>query len=306
MTTGADGLDITVTSTTKKGAAPMLSNVVTQFLNGQGGWTIPAGGYTDEIIEDLIGGILGSSLTYDDATPSIDAIQDIRTTASPTFVTAKLTGLTDTYIPKHTNDATGLENGLLTDDGTNITLTGTGNHRASTARYRRYYHMALGASNPGASGPTWVVASANTTGGWRLTNAGWLLRGQADVHSDWDGASDLTVGVSFMVNVDNTGGGVGDTVDLKGTIYYKGVGDVATKSQVVEVSTVVGQSAQYRQFKANFTVDWDYALNVVEAGDVLAFVLNLETDTSEVDDVVVTSMEFFYNTTHIGIESGDT
>lgn len=177
--------------------------------------------------------------------------------------------------------------------------------RTATSLYRRYYHIALGAANPGASGATWVVASANTTGGWRLTNAAWLIRGQADVHADWDGASDLTVSVNFMVNVDNTGGADADTVDLKLVAYYKGVGDTACKTQTVETVTTVGKSAQYKQFKASFTIDWDYAANVVEAGDIISLVLNLETDTSEVDDIVVTSMEFYYPTTHLGIESGD-
>jgi hypothetical protein len=204
-------------------------------------------------------------------------------------------------------------NGSLTDSpmlrqwlsGTATQLTVSGAIRASTAIYRRYYHIALGSANPGASGPTWVEAGANTTGGWRLTNAGWYLRGQTDVHSDWDGESDLNVGVSFMVNVDNTAGTDDDTVDIKLTIYYKGVGDTVTKSQVVEVPVVVGKSEQYKQFKADFAIDWDAASNVVEAGDVIAIVLNLETDTSEIDDIVVTSMEFYYNTTHVGIESGD-
>ncbi len=177
--------------------------------------------------------------------------------------------------------------------------------RGTTSLFRRYYHIVLGAANPGASGATWVVASANTTGGWRLTNAAHLLRGQTDIHSDWDGASDMTFTVSFMVNVDNTGGADADTVDLKITAYYKGVGDTATKSQVVEVATVVGKSAQYKQFKASFTIDWDYAANVVEVGDVMSVILNLETDTSEVDDIVITSMEFYYPTTHTSIESGD-
>lgn len=182
---------------------------------------------------------------------------------------------------------------------------GSGFMRYSSAINRRYYHLPLGSANPGASGATWVEAGANTTGGWRLTNATWLLRGQADVHADWDGASDMKIGVNFMVNVDNTGGAAGDTVDLKATVYYKGVGDTATKSQIVEVATTVGQSAQYKQFRAEFTINWDETSNVVEVGDIIAILLNLETDTSEVDDIVVTSMEFSYNTAHIGIESGD-
>jgi hypothetical protein len=190
---------------------------------------------------------------------------------------------------------------LYADTGIRVTKT----PRATTSLYCRYYHIALGAANPGASGATWVVASANTTGGWRLTNAAWLLRGQADIHADWDGATDMNVGVSFMVNIDNTGGLDTDTVDLKLVAYYKGVGDTVCKSQTVEVATVVGKSAQYKQFKVTFTIDWNYASNVVEVGDIISIILNIETDTSEVDDIVITSMEFYYPTAHLGIESGD-
>jgi len=177
--------------------------------------------------------------------------------------------------------------------------------RGATSLYRRYYHLALGSANPGASGATWVPASANTTGGWQITSAAHLLRAQADIHADWDGATDLTVGVSFMVNVDNSGGADTDTVDLKLTAYYKGAGDTAAKSQIVETATVIGKSAQYKNFRATFTIDWNAASNVVEVGDVISLILNLETDTSEVDDVVITSMEFYYSTAHLGIESGD-
>lgn len=216
----------------------------------------------------------------------------------------RIEGDTDQYLTVWDAGADKVGIGTATmDSGAKLTIAGF--TRATTAIYRRYYHIALGSANPGASGPTWVDAGANTTGGWRLTNAAWLLRGQADIHADWDGASDLNIGVNFMVNVDNAGGGAGDTVDLKATIYYKGIGDTVTKSQIVEVATIVGQSAQYKQFRAEFTIDYDAASNVVEVGDVIAIVINLETDTSEVDDIVITSMEFSYNTRHIGIESGD-
>jgi len=120
MSTSADGLDITVVSTAMKGAAPTLSNVVTQFLNGQGGWTVPAGSYTDENAQDAVGAMIGDSLVYVDGTPELDVIQDVRTSASPTFVTAKLTGLTDGYVPKHTSDAVGLADSLLFQGTTGI------------------------------------------------------------------------------------------------------------------------------------------------------------------------------------------
>jgi hypothetical protein len=177
--------------------------------------------------------------------------------------------------------------------------------RAATSLYRRYYHLSTNAFDPGASGATWTAPSANTTGGYRLDAASEILYFDADVHSDWDGASDMKVELYFAVNVDNTGGGAGDTVDLKLIAYYNTVGDTATKSQTVEVATTVGQSAQYKVFKATFTLDYDATDNVIEAGDFIGFALNLETDSSEVDDIVLLHGNFYYNTTHIGAESGD-
>lgn len=46
--------------------------------------------------------------------------QKTTTDASPTFVTAKLSGLTDGYIPKHTSDVVGLANSPIYTDGTNV------------------------------------------------------------------------------------------------------------------------------------------------------------------------------------------
>jgi hypothetical protein len=171
--------------------------------------------------------------------------------------------------------------------------------------YRRYYHIPLTASNPGASGATWVAPGTNTTGGWNLTSATNYLDGETDIHTSWDAASDLKFECRFVVNVDNSGGGAGDTVDLRLQVFYKGIGDTACKSQVVEVSTVIGASARYKQFKVVFPIDYDYASNVVEVNDIMSFRLNLETDTSEVDDIVLSDMSVSYLTTHVGIEDGD-
>jgi hypothetical protein len=225
-------------------------------------------------------------------------ILGLATTDSPVLVTIKLSGLDALRVPYHVDDATGLADSPVTVAG--------GHFRYTTAINSRYYHLPLASANPGASGPTWVAAGTNTTGGWRLDAATEILRGQVDLHDDWDGATNPVFKVHFMVNVNNTGGGVGDTVDLKCIFRYKGEGDTVVKTQTVEVATTVGQSAQYKQFAVQFPLDWDYASNVLEVGDLVSVNLNLETDTSEVDDIVVTGMGFYYATTHIGIESGDT
>lgn len=183
-------------------------------------------------------------------------------------------------------------------------LTGT-EIRALTSLYRRYYHVPLGSANPGGSGATFINADANTTGGWRITAAAQIIRGQVDIHADWDGASDPKFEVHFCTNVDNSLGGAGDTVDLRINVYYKGMGDTATKTQAVEVATVIGAAARYKQFEADFTINRNAPGNILDVGDIISVVLNIETDTSEVDDVIVTAMEFYYQTTHVGIESGD-
>ncbi len=70
-------------------------------------WT-SAGGVT------LTGAIAGATVNTGQGSYELyDMDQNVLTTSSPTFVTAKLSGLTDGYIPKHTADATGLENSSL-------------------------------------------------------------------------------------------------------------------------------------------------------------------------------------------------
>ena len=51
--------------------------------------------------------------------------QNVKQAASPTFVTAKLSGLTDGYIPYHVNDATGLANTPIFSNGTLIGIGAT-------------------------------------------------------------------------------------------------------------------------------------------------------------------------------------
>jgi hypothetical protein len=178
--------------------------------------------------------------------------------------------------------------------------------RADTTLYRRYYHANMISANPGASGATWKAADANQLCGWDIDAASEVLVfSDLDVHADWDGASDLNGEFKFSTNVDNTGGGAGDTVDIKCVLYYKKAGDVATRTQTVEGAIVVGAAAQYKQFTGLFPINWDEASNVVAVGDVLCASCNIETDTSEVDDITVHSGTFYYNTKHIGIEAGD-
>ena len=205
------------------------------------------------------------------------------------------------------NDITSIES-TITSINSTITSINTylddGPYRVNTALYRRYYHLPIDAFNPGATGATWVAANANHVGGYKLDAAAEILQFGVDIHSDWDGASNPIVELSFCPNV---AGSAEDTVDLKLVAYYNGAGDTSTKTQTVEIATIT-DGTQYKVNKVEFELDRSALGNIIEAGDKIGFLLNLETDTSEIDDVVILqgSGSFYYNTTHVGIENGDT
>ena len=155
---------------------------------------------------------------------------------------------------------------------------------------------------PGASGATFTPPNANTLGGYQFDVITEYLYFGCHIHTCWGATSDLEVIVTFEVNVDNTAGNVADTVDLSLLCYYKGDAETVNKTQTVEVATTVGQSPQFKQFVATFTIDYDLVVNVVQIGDVLTFRLNLETDTSEVDDVIINHFIIRYKTAHMNPE----
>jgi len=167
--------------------------------------------------------------------------------------------------------------------------------RSNEAVWWHEYFIAASQLSPGNSGAAWIDPDGNL-GGYQLDNQSEYLIYQSHVEPDWDGASDLKFELYFEVNVDNTGGADADTVDLKLLVNYKQEGETAVKQQIIEVPVTVGKSPQFKQFKAEFTIDWDYADNVVEAADIFVFRLNLETDTSEVDDIIINYAEFKYHT----------
>jgi len=177
--------------------------------------------------------------------------------------------------------------------------------RSTTANFRRYNHIDLFSVNPAASGATFITPSSDSSGGWRLDADTEYLYFNVPINADWDGASNIIVDVTFEVNIDNSGGVSTDSVDLKLQCFYKGDGETACKTQIAELSKKVSTSPRYKQWTSSLTIDWDASGNVVQVGDVIGIILDLETDTSEVDDIIITDISVYYNTTHIGIESTD-
>ncbi len=169
-----------------------------------------------------------------------------------------------------------------------------------SSRYWHEYLISAFSTDPGVTGATLTPPSANTLGGYQLDADTELLYFNSHVEDDWDGATDIIVEVFFEINA--AGGGGGDTVDLKLICYYKGDAETANKTQTLEEATIVGTAAQFTQFKATFTIDHDLGGNVVDVNDTFGFILNLETDTSEVDDIIINLIEVKYKTTKPQLE----
>ena len=182
---------------------------------------------------------------------------------------------------------------LLNPGGTGIVKTSKKIHGTTSLWWYIKYVDAF-TITPGTSGAQLIPPDANTLGGYQLDADTEKLYFNAHIFDNWDGSSDLELVVVFEVNVDNTAGSDTDTVDLKVVSYYKGNGETTNKTQTVEVATTVGKSPQYKQFTAILTIDWVATDNVVEVGDTITFVLNLETDTSEVDSIIVNAATFRY------------
>lgn len=174
-------------------------------------------------------------------------------------------------------------------------------HTDGTSGYDKEYAISSDVFRIMGGAPTPVDPDANTLGGYQLDAVGEELTFKSHMDTEWDEASDILIEIIFETNVDNGGGLVTDTVDLKLDVFMKGEGETATKNQTLEVATVVGQAAQFKQFAVLFTLDFDHVTDPVDPGDTISMVLNLETDTSEVDDVIVNYAEFKYRTTSPGL-----
>jgi len=187
---------------------------------------------------------------------------------------------------------------LYSDNGTTekayIDIYGA--YQATSSVYWHCKYLDPYSISAGGSGATLVTADANTLGGYNLDDDTEYLYFHAKICNDWDASTDLKVYIVFEVNVDNTSGDPADTVDLSLLLYYKGSGETSNKTQTVEVATTVGQSAQYKQFVAEFTIDHDLVSNVIDIDDIISFRLNLETDTSEVDNIIINFITIRYQT----------
>ncbi len=125
----------------------------------------------------IAAGAAGFTLTANSIALAVEAAsyinQDVTTDASPTFVTAKLTGLTDGYIPSHVNDSTGLANSPLMASGSGFLSF---NCNTGTAYQFTYQNDSLaddGTVNlPDATSGICFVSCNGEAGMWLVQNDG--------------------------------------------------------------------------------------------------------------------------------------
>lgn len=159
--------------------------------------------------------------------------QDLTTDASPTFVTAKLTGLTDGKIPYHVADATGLADGPTKTD---VDDAVSKKHSQNT--------------DTGTTGATFTV---NSGAGTTL-----VITGGANTFSIADGTASLDIAAAATLNIDKsltvdgqattiTGAGQANTLTLNESLTvgdgYSGTLTFSadSKTLTVENTSVVNQ-----------------------------------------------------------------
>ncbi|MBA7624854.1 hypothetical protein ES703_32268 [subsurface metagenome] len=170
-----------------------------------------------------------------------------------------------------------------------------------TSLYYHEHNVPAFSAAPGAAGATLTAPTANTLGGYQLDVNTEQLYFSMHVENDWDGKTDIIVEVAWEVNEETASDG---TVDLQLICYYKGDHEATNKTQTVEVPhTITGNKAQFTQHRTTFIVNWDESSNVIEIEDVIGFILNLETDTSECDDIIINHMVSKYATTQPALET---
>lgn len=188
------------------------------------------------------------------------------------------------------------KNGKLTLNDT-LQINGTYNGYQADGTTPLYYHehnAPAFSTATGASGATLTAPTANTLGGYQLDVNTEQLYHTMHIEGDWAGATDIIMEVYWEVNEVAADDG---TVDLKLTCYYKRDHEATNKTQTLEEAhTITGNKAQYTQHLTTFTINWDETDNVVIVEDILSFILNLETDTSECDDVIINHILTKYQT----------
>jgi len=170
---------------------------VLTLVSGLPAWVANSSAYTDEMAQDAVGAMIGSSLRYVDATPLLDTIQDIRTTAYPTFSNIAITD-NSTYSLYYAGLANGDAQFIISHPyvshnfilGKYGTAAYDGVLRLQSSVYLTYadltYTLLSSLQSTGSPSFVGLTLSGMASAGWVKNAAGGLLSGgnsivQADV-----------------------------------------------------------------------------------------------------------------------------
>jgi hypothetical protein len=175
---------------------------------------------------------------------------------------------------------------------------------AGNGRLWQEFHVDATKVNPGITGATLTVV--NTASFVYLLDATdeYLYFG-ADVHDDWDGASDVFVEVNVALDAAETNN---DDIEAEIICEYYGEHESITtayKTQTRSVNHDIGTySAAGMMHELVFALDFDLASNVIEDHDVLKCRFRLD-GTTTVDSVYFVEASIQYRTKLPALEIHD-
>ena len=173
-------------------------------------------------------------------------------------------------------------------EGSYIRLDSSGNG----GYWHEHYTEAISAYSTG----TQLPPNVSSLGGYRLDNIIETLYFATHVEPDFDGVTPGIVQIYFEVNIDNTGGGITDTVKFQLECWHKIIGELTNTVYSLDGNTVVGTSDQHELFKQSITV------SNIRLNEIIAFRINLNTITGDVDTVIVNYVIFKYPTYYPAME----
>jgi len=176
--------------------------------------------------------------------------------------------------------------------------------RSATNSYYHFFAMNLASANPGASGATYRLPTADHLGGQELDAVGDTLVGCFPLQGDYQVGTNPVLLACVTNMVDNTTGDPADVIEFEFNLWYKRDGDTACRTQSFNASVTVGQMEQYYQLHLHKEVDQGTAPNDLKVGDIVYYSVNL-TAGSDISEVMINGAGVYYPINRLGVETGD-